>query len=240
MNGCSPFSILHTFPFNGWQSCKFLLSDTLSNNHRFKLIPAHIYLFVVVLSWGIIASIQSITSNFAQLLILRGILGVSEAAFCGVPFYLSFFFRREELAFRTGLFISAAPLANTFASSIAWAITAIADKTPIASWRLLFLVEGFPSVVVAWYCYNNIADRPGSAWFLTRRERKLAVKRLEENGFQDDQAATDQKGGSKSVNFGEVWETLKDPKCYLTAAMFFSCNVAFSSLPVFLPTILQE
>src|ERR1700753_2966281 len=151
----------------------------LPNSTSFKLFPAHVYLAIVVLSWGIIASFQSLTTSFAELLFLRTILGISEAAFSGVPFYLSFFFRREELAFRTGLFISAAPLATTFASSLAWIITWIAQSSSlIAPWRLLFLVEGFPSVMVAWYCWRNVAGEPGTAWFLTKKERKVAVERL--------------------------------------------------------------
>jgi len=45
---------------------------------------------------------------------------------------------------------------------------------------------------------------------------------------------------SRRIDFSEITQTLQDPKSYLTAAMFFSCNVAFSSMPVFLPTIIQE
>jgi sugar phosphate permease len=136
-----------------------------------------------------------------------------------VPFYLSFFFRREELAFRTGLFISAAPLATACASSVAWAITALAGRTSIAPWRLLFLIEGFPSVIVAWYCYNNVADSPGTAWFLTKREKKIAVQRLQEDGFEDHDTVDEKHAsrGARSVRFGEILQTLLDPKSYLTA-----------------------
>jgi MFS family permease len=43
-----------------------------------------------------------------------------------------------------------------------------------------------------------------------------------------------------SVDMREVLQTLRDPKCYLTACMFFSCNVAFSSMPVFMPSIIRD
>jgi hypothetical protein len=46
--------------------------------------------------------------------------------------------------------------------------------------------------------------------------------------------------GSEKFNWRAVGETLKDPKSYLTALMFLSCNVAFSSMPVFLPTIIRD
>ena len=57
---------------------------------------------ICVASWGLIASMQSMASSFISLLVLRAALGLGEAAFVGVPFFLSLFYRRDELAFRTG------------------------------------------------------------------------------------------------------------------------------------------
>lgn len=179
--------------------------------------------------------------------IFRTFLGISEAAFGpGVPFYLSFFFRRDELAYRTGLFISAAPLASSFASTLAYGIVRLGDNSKIQSWRLLFLVEGFPSVLVAVWAWYQIPDSPGTARWLKGRERRVAVLRL--RGEYDKQGgheqATTKSGRPQNVKLGLKWKeivkTLKDPKSYLTAAMFFSCNVAFSSMPVFSPVIIRE
>lgn len=198
-----------------------------------KILPAHIYLSGLVLSWGIVASLQSITTSYASLIILRVLLGVGEAGFTGIPFYLSFFFKREELALRTGLFISAAPLATSFASSLAWAIVMLGKHTPIAAWRLLFLIEGFPSVLVAVIVYNTVPDSPSTAHYLTRREKKIARLRLR----KENHPAKPQNGGLKK---NEMLATLKEPKAYLTAFMFFFANMAFSSMPVFLPTIVHD
>ena len=86
----------------------------------YRVMPAHIYIYLCVLSWSLIASFQALAGSFLSILILRTLLGVGEAAFSpGIPFLLSFFFKREELAFRTGFSISAAPLATSFASSLA-------------------------------------------------------------------------------------------------------------------------
>jgi MFS family permease len=181
----------------------------------------------VVLSWGIVASSQALATSFTTLLIARIILGFSEAAFTGVPFYLSFFYRREELAFRTGIFISAAPLATSFASSLAWVITWVAQKFDlIAPWRLLFLVEGFPSVLVAWYCYTHVADGPGCAWFFNKRERKVAVARLDTGGqcqkleTEWNQEPKTSLTTGKGIQFSEIVDTFKDLKSYLTAVSF--------------------
>lgn len=73
---------------------------------------------------------------------LRFLLGAAEAGFGpGVPFLLSFFFLRREVGLRVGLFLSAAPLANSFAGALAYGITS--GHSELANWRLLFLVEGY-------------------------------------------------------------------------------------------------
>lgn len=178
----------------------------------YRVLPPHIYISMCVASWGLVASLQSIATSYPVLLLLRALLGVSEAAFGpGIPFYLSFFYRREELALRTGLFISAAPLATSFASSLAWAITKAGSSIPIAPWRLLFLVEGFPSIIVAVFAWYYIPDSPGKAGYLNPRLRQVASIRLRaENGI----SKSEQKRG---LRWREILKTLMDPKCYLTA-----------------------
>ena len=210
----------------------------------FKIFPAHIYIACCVCAWGVLASLQSLATSWAYLLVIRGFLGIGEAAFVGIPIYLSFFFRREELAFRVGLFIAAAPLATTFASSLAWAIVRFGDKTGIASWRLLFLVEGFPACLVAVWAWYWLPDAPNTARWLNARERTIATRRMRSEAAAN--TASEKPGAvsnlprhKRKFKWREVISTLKDPKSYLTAGMFFCCNVAFSSMPVFLPTIVN-
>lgn len=178
----------------------------------YRLVPPHIYISLCVCGWGLVASFQSLATSFGSLVVLRALLGITEAAFGpGVPFYLSLFYKREELAFRNGLFISAAPLATSFASSLAWLIVKLSSDGPIAPWRMLFLVEGFPSVIVAVFAWVVIPDAPESARFLTPRQRKLARYRLG--------GSSDYRDGSRrgKFNWREVRKALVDPKSYITA-----------------------
>ncbi|KAJ4990297.1 major facilitator superfamily transporter [Stagonosporopsis vannaccii] len=204
----------------------------------YRIVPPHIYISICIFSWGTIACLQSVAPSFSVLLILRALLGIGEAAFSpGVPFYLSFFFRRRELAFRTGLFISASPLSSAFAGALAWLITKLASKSPFSPWRLLFLIEGFPSMLVAVWAWTFVPDSPGTVRWLTPRQRKVAVLRLrQEKEEDDDESSTHTRG----ISLPEVLATLKDPKCYLTALIMFASNVAFGSIPVFLPTIVRD
>ncbi|KAG6366335.1 hypothetical protein INS49_000512 [Diaporthe citri] len=206
-------------------------------------VPAHAYVAGIVLSWGAVASLQAVATSYPVLIVLRFLLGVGEAGFTGIPIYLSFFFRREELALRTAVFISAAPLATTFASSLAWLITKFAENGPIAPWRLLFLVEGFPAVLVSTMAWRIIPDSPEKATYLTRREKKIARLRLsdgctgEEKRREDPSSAS---GGRRRRCGSDFWTVLRDPVPWTTAAIFLLTNIAYSSLPVFLPSILTQ
>ncbi|KAM7222761.1 major facilitator superfamily transporter [Rhypophila decipiens] len=198
-----------------------------------RLIPAHIYVSVLVLSWGLTASMQAVAVNYPMLIFLRTLLGIGEAGFTGIPFYLSFFFKRDELAFRTAIFVSAAPLATSFASSLAWLIIKLGQHSPVAPWRLLFLIEGFPSVLVALIAWNIIPDSPQTAPYLTAREKKVARLRL-----RQEKSTKKSKSSSSGLNIHDLLSVLVDPIAWLTALIFFLTNMAYSSLPVFLPTIL--
>ncbi|KAF2705033.1 MFS transporter-like protein [Pleomassaria siparia CBS 279.74] len=199
-----------------------------------KILPPHIWAAICVLGWGLTAALQSATYSFSGLMTGRFFLGLFEAGFGpGIPYLLSFFYLRHEIGLRCGLFLSAAPLATCFAGALAYGITSN-PTLPIANWRLLFLVEGLPTIVAAGAVWFLMPDSPEKARFLNEEDKDIARKRaLRQVGNEE----THRVG---HVNFKEIGVTLLDPKVYFTAFMYFSCNVSFSSLPVFLPTILSE
>ena len=45
-----------------------------------------------------------------------------------------------------------------FASSLAWLVLKLGEDVPIAPWRLLFLLEGFPAVLVAVVAWDAVVD----------------------------------------------------------------------------------
>lgn len=107
---------------------------------------------------------------------LRFLMGAAEAGYGpGIPFLLSFFYLRHEVGFRCGVFLSAAPLANTFAGALAFGITS--GHPSIAKWRVLFLVEGLPTIVMAAVAYFYLPDSPESAKFLDEDEKRVAIAR---------------------------------------------------------------
>lgn len=106
-----------------------------------------------------------------------------------------------------------------------------------------------PTIALAIIAFFCMPDSPEKARFLNAEEKEVAKARAVRQTGQEGQARV---GG---VNFKEIGEALCDVKNWLTALMYFSVNVcrpfypsrndtdvyikvSFSSLPVFLPTIL--
>lgn len=197
-----------------------------------KHFKPHNFCAVVVLFWGFVASVQAAAFNYKGLLVCRFFLGIAEAMYGpGVPLYLSFFYPREKIGFRHGVFISGAAMANVYGSVLAYGIAQI--KGALAPWRILFLIEGLPTCAVAllawWFLPDSIREAP----FLSEREKAVALHFTARNQRVD-------VGKEHGVRFSEMFEAFKDPKSFLPAIMYFSCNVSFSSLPLFVPTIISE
>jgi len=110
--------------------------------------------------------------------------------------------------------LSAAPLSTTFSGALAYGITS--GHSHLANWRLLFLVEGLPTLCMVPVAYFFLPDTPDQAGFLTAEEKLVAKAR-----------GVRQVGGVERVG-GIVWKdigaTLLDAKCWFTAFIYFSVS----------------
>jgi hypothetical protein len=141
-----------------------------------KVVPPHIWASSMILCWGIVSSLQATTGSWGGMMALRFFLGAFEAGFGpGVPFYLSFFYMRRELGLRCGMFLSAGPLATCFAGALAYGITS--GHAGIKNWRLLFLVEGLPCLLMAGVAFFFLPDLPSKARFLDEDDKAVARAR---------------------------------------------------------------
>ncbi|KAK4232545.1 major facilitator superfamily transporter [Podospora fimiseda] len=199
-----------------------------------KLVPPHIWAASTVMIWGLASTLQATATNWEGLMACRWFLAMAEAGFApGVPYLLSFFYKRKELGLRIGVFLSAAPLATTFAGALAYGITS-SHTTSISPWRLLFLVEGAPTLLLSVILFFYLPDSPDTAKFLTEEEKEIAKTRAIL------QSGKEGKARLGSLDTQEIFAAFESIQTVIPALMYFSCNVSFSSLPVFLPVILNS
>ncbi|KAJ0415308.1 major facilitator superfamily domain-containing protein [Aspergillus carlsbadensis] len=195
-----------------------------------KLVSLPMWVALMAFGWGAASILQAATTNFAGLIALRCLIGVFEAGFApGVAFFLSFFYQRSEMGLRYGLFISFSPIANCFASALAYGI--VHANTSLAEWKLLLIIEGIPTILMAPVAYWFLPKGPGECRFLTKRENEIVrLRALKARGREE-------KG---KLDLKQVFAAFYDYKNYFQAVIIFCLNAAFAALPAFLPTIIQD
>lgn len=92
---------------------------------------------LMMIGFGTMCICTSAVKNFAQIFTIRFFLGIFESAMLpGVVFYLSTFYRRNELAGRIGIFYAAAAISGAFSGLIAYGVFQI-QHSKYHGWQFL-------------------------------------------------------------------------------------------------------
>lgn len=115
----------------------YILMQVPSNLFLNKIGKPAIYLPTCMIIWGVISASTAAARNFSGLLAIRFFLGFIEASyFPGCLYYLSCWYTRKELAFRSAVLYSGSLISGAFAGLLAAAITSGLDgRNGIAAWR---------------------------------------------------------------------------------------------------------
>ncbi|EJU04331.1 MFS general substrate transporter [Dacryopinax primogenitus] len=195
-----------------------------------KKFSQNFWLGVAATGWGFCCAMQALTYNFANMFIARFLVGLFESMFSpNISLYFTYFFTRQEIGARLGTWFSCASLAGAFGGLIAFGVQQINSR--VENWRLLFIIEGFPAVIVGLLCIKILPDRPDTATWLNEDERQLAVMRMSRGGLKEK---------PRTINARHIWLAVRDWKIYVYGVVYFGAASAASALAAFLPTIVQD
>ncbi|KEP55625.1 MFS general substrate transporter [Rhizoctonia solani 123E] len=194
-----------------------------------KRFPPNLVIGFVAVGYGIACSLQAASFSYAGITTTRYFLGLFEAGYSPVvPFYYTFFYLKSEHGFRTSLYVSGAPLASAFGGLIAYGVQHI--RSYVATWRILFLVEGLPTILVGSLAFLVLPSRPETTKRLNETERKLALSRLRREVAPE----------GNEINWKHVIVSLADYKAWIVCLIYQSLSVALASISVFLPSIIKS
>ena len=108
------------------------------------------------------------------------------------------FYTREEYGVRTSWWYMFSAVAGAFGGLIAFGVQHIHSST--ANWRLLFIIEGIPTIMLGVLALFILPDRIEETKVLTEREREIALERVNRGG-KADIGRLIQKGKSAQVAF---------------------------------------
>ena len=233
------------------------LTDPVPSNLLLnKCAKPSIYLAVSMMSWGLISTGTAAAQNYAGLVTIRFFLGFVEAAyFPGCLYFLSAWYTRKELGFRTAALYSGSLISGAFSGLIAAGITENMDsKMGLSAWyvdhtgwgdlhiqqtdtsrRWLFIIEGAITIVVAFCSMFILPDFPRTTPWLSKHEKQLAVWRLEDDIGADDWVDSEQQ--QQSFLHGARL-AFADSKTWILMLLIF-CIVSSASVTNYFPSVVQ-
>ncbi|HEU0120859.1 MAG TPA: MFS transporter [Bryobacteraceae bacterium] len=185
---------------------------------------ARIWLGVMLIAWGIAATLMSAVQNVREFYVLRVLLGIAEAGFFpGIIIYLSRWFPRADRARAVGALAVGLPAANILGGPVSgWLLNQ--TWLAIPGWRWLFFIEGLPSVLAGVVTILYLKDRPRDAHWLTIPEKNWLEAKL----------ASEQMPAA-----GEAG-SLFDFRFILLVIIWFLDNIGVYGLNFWLPMIVKK
>ncbi|KAH9929350.1 MFS general substrate transporter [Fomitopsis serialis] len=172
-------------------------------NLALQRFPVGRWMSLNIFVWGLALLGHAACKNFTGLFIVRFILGMCEGSItAGFMIVSSMFYTRNEQTLRVGYWFLMNGTAQIISGFISFGTLHIKTEG-FEPWQWLY----FP-------------DSPTTAWFLTREERIIAIRRLKEN-----QTGVE----NKHFKIEQVHEALRDPKTWLFA-LFSALNNVPNSL----------
>ncbi|KAH3661433.1 hypothetical protein OGAPHI_006840 [Ogataea philodendri] len=203
--------------------CGFPLSIVIRKFGPANTIPLFMFGF------GCVTLLSASAFNYGSLMAARWFLGIFESAFFpGIIFYLSTFYRRNELARRLSIFYAASNIANAFSGLLAFGVFQINSNT-VKGWQILYIIEGGASVVWATFSFWWLPRKIESCKFFSEEEREYALYRINVD------ASASHTEGMK------IWDSIKvffHPVAVIWLIQEFCLGVPLNSVNSWFPQII--
>ncbi|KAF9558501.1 MFS general substrate transporter [Agrocybe pediades] len=213
---------LSTNQYN-WLGTIFYLSYLLfefPQNLCLQRFPVGKWMSFNIFVWAVALASHAACKNFAGLFVVRLILGMCEGSItAGFMIVSSMFYTRTEQTLRVGYWFLMNGTAQIISGFISFGALHIKTES-FEPWQWLMIITGILTLITSITFWFFFPDSPTNAWFLTRAERSIAVRRLKEN-----QTGVENKTFKKE----QMIEALLDPKTWLFA-LFSALNNVPNSL----------
>ena len=160
-----------------------LLGSLFFLGYFFFQVPGAVYaenrsakklIFWSLILWGGLAMATGIISNVNALIGIRFMLGVVESAVMpAMLLFLSRWFTKKERSQANTFLILGNPV------TILWMSVLSGYLIQAVGWRWMFILEGLPAIIWAFFWWRLVDDKPEDANWLTRPEKQALAVQLE-------------------------------------------------------------
>ena len=193
-------------------------------------VGARFWIGRVMITWGLVSGAMAFTRGPISFYVLRFLLGLAEAGFFpGIILYLSYWFPARHRSAVTAMFMAAAPIAGLIGSPVSGALMQLNGMLGLHGWQWLFLVEGFPALVLGFITFSFLTDRPAGAAWLTAEERDWLSSVIEQ-----------EQSGMKDPRSHSAWLALADWKVLALSLAYFGTSAGLYTIGFWAPQIVKR
>ncbi len=184
----------------------------------------------IMLTWGVVSGAMAFVSGETSFLVVRFLLGAAEAGFFpGIIFYLTLWFPSAYRGRIAGYFMAAIPLSSVLGAPLSAWLLSMDGMWGLSGWKLMFLLEALPAVLLSGVVLYWLTDRPAVANWLSPEERAWLAARLEGEERQ-----------RVSTRHYSVWQALLNPKVLALSLVYFGNVACLYGTGFFLPQIVKQ
>ncbi|MGE8098684.1 MFS transporter [Pseudomonas fluorescens] len=201
--------------------------------HKFG---ARIWIARIMITWGIVATAMGFLQTTGHFLTLRVLLGIAEAGFFpGIIFLLSMWFPSRYRARVIAMFYLGIPVAQVIGAPLSVGLMELGDAFGFVGWRVMYVLEGLPAIVLGIACLFYLTDKPADARWLTVEQREWLIDTL---GREEREKAANVTPGLSRWN--EIRQALTHPLVWRMALIYFGITSGSNAMNFFFPSVLQS
>ncbi len=183
----------------------------------------------IMISWGIASAGMMFVAGAHSFYGVRLLIGAAEAGyFPGAMLYLAAFFPPRHRARVMALFAVAIPLSSVVGSPVSGALLGLDGALGLRGWQWMFLIEGFPAVVLGLALLLFLPPNLSAAPWLNAGEKSWLAGQLAAEA-----AAT-------KVPHAGVWRVMFDPYVLLLSLAFTGSVGVSQALALWQPQMIKE
>jgi sugar phosphate permease len=208
-----------------------LLGSLFFLGYFFFQIPGAIYaenrsarklIFWSLILWGVLAAATGLATDVNLLIAIRFMLGVVESAVMpSMLILLSRWFTKAERSRANTFLILGNPV------TILWMSILSGYLVASTGWRGMFILEGVPAVIWAFFWWRLVSDKPADAKWLTADEKQALHAEL----------AREQLGIKPVRNYGHAF---KSRVVILLSMQYFLWSIGVYGFVMWLPSIINS
>jgi MFS family permease len=184
----------------------------------------------IAVTWGLLCACMVFVQGELSFYVVRFLLGAAEAGLYPALMYIvTVWFSQKQRVTVVGVIYLAVCAGLTLGGPLGGALMELHGAAGLYGWQWMFLVEGALTVVVAYFVWRRVPDRPEDAPWLTAREAEV----LNDRAVVRTAPAHTRLRGNLRVAFGR-------PAVLALSAVYFANQITSVAIQYNFPSIVES